>query len=940
LPPKETTRYFSVVKDITELLVEDFTNVRDFLKRVLLKANEVMNADWGFVAIVEKTQGQEWLVVWDPEQDIVGARSEEWKGYRGRLRVGSQDLPRRERSITGYVASIQQLYCANDVRNDEFYCDGNSATRSELGVPILFRNELLAVMNFESRHRDHFRQEHKELLSLIAKLVSAPLHGMLISDGIYKPAVEVAVLDSIRRCLSETPVGSSWDASGALDEVAKIAAGVLNSRQCFVWLTDAGEIIMKGMYLDGCQDGTTDWHRRFVLQAIEDKRLLKYQGADWNGEPPLAFQPDVAAPLSSQMSTPMLSYGRAVGAITVGCRRISRETPRPYYTNAEEQLLNIIQAQLAAFVDLKRSESVRIFQSSQRSQRISQIMRNFTEVNLQTALEEAVKVIPELCEAKFSSVFLWDERLGEFVLKASRGLDPKWIDVARYRLGEGLTGWVGKHGVPLILDSRTNLAAIAPDLIPSFKYNEASSDDDPDLHPFAAVPIFREGKTFGVLRVSDRYRGFFSEADELMLTLVASKISSAIAYSERYEERIRVLHGLQELMAFTRSLPLPRMEVGDIVSLLLEQIASLAQTIFRASIVTIYGVSDGQIETPPKFAGEFRDRDVMYSALRPGDVPFLILSTGQPRYWTDVSSESLLTTDIKDSLGGKVRERFTKREEIISAAGIPLAVAEKITAVLFLSYRTPQSFDDERRKLIEAFASQAALSLEIGRLYNQLRESASREEALTLADELHETKNTLSLLVGGRLGFAMDRLKAGDASGALADMSAVSRYVSDCVAEIKGILGELQKSLVPLPPLADLISSYANELCRDGLNFQLDVRGSGEIPPRIKRHLYLIGRSIINNVINHANATNLCVSLTTDPSYVVLRIQDNGVGFTPSLTTQKPGSLGLRAVQRRSEKMNGLLEINSEVGSGATVTVTVPLYTSERAIPRCQGAAD
>jgi len=908
------------------LLVEDFTNVRDFLKRVLLKANEVINADWGFVAIVEEAEGQEWLVVWEPEQDIIGARCEEWKGYRGRLRVGGQDLPRQERSITGYVAHLQQLYCAEDVRNDEFYRDSNNETCSELGVPIVFRNELLAVINFESRHRDYFSQDHKELLSLIAKLISAPLHGMLISDGVYRPAVEVAVLDSIRRCLSETPVGSSWEASGLLHEVAKIAARALNSRMCLLWLRDPNEIILQGVYLDGKQDGSTEWHRRFVLQAIQEKRLLKYQGVERNGElEPGVPHASIGAPLSSQMSAAMLTFGRAVGGISVGCRCISRETPRPYYTSAEEQLLNIIQAQLAAFVELKRRENVRIFQSSKRSQRISHIMRNFTQMNLQTALEEAVKVIPELCEAKFSSVFLWDERRGEFVLKASKGLDQKWIDVAGYQPGEGLTGWVGKHGVPLILDSRTNLSGIAPDLIPSFKYNEACSDGDPEIHPFAAVPIFREGRTYGVLRVSDRQRGFFSEADELMLTLVASKISSVIAYSERYEERIRVLHGLQELMAFTRSLPLPRMEVDNIVCNLLEQIASLAQKTFRASIVTVYGVSDGQIETPPKFVGELKDRDVMFSALRPGDVPFLVLSTRQSKYWTDVKSESLLTADIKDNFDEKVRERFVKREEIISAAGIPLTVAERITAVLFLSYRTPQNFDPERRELIEAFGSQAALSLEIGRLYSQLRESASREEALTLADELHETKNTLTLLVGGRLGFAIDRLKAADTSGALADMSAVSQYVSDCVAEIKGILGELQKSLVPLPPLADLICAYVDELCRDGLKFHFDTKGSGEIPPKINRHLYLIARSIINNVVNYANAANLCVSLTTDPSHVVLQIHDDGVGFTPAVAMRKAGSLGLQAVQRRTEKMNGFLEVNSEVDKGTTVIITVPL---------------
>jgi hypothetical protein len=67
-------------------------------------ANELISSDLGFVGIVEETEGQEWVVVWNPEHDIIGAESGEWKRYFGRLQVSGETLPKDERSFVGYAA--------------------------------------------------------------------------------------------------------------------------------------------------------------------------------------------------------------------------------------------------------------------------------------------------------------------------------------------------------------------------------------------------------------------------------------------------------------------------------------------------------------------------------------------------------------------------------------------------------------------------------------------------------------------------------------------------------------------------------------------------------------------------------------------------------------------------------------------------------------------
>jgi len=72
------------------------------------------------------------------------------------------------------------------------------------------------------------------------------------------------------------------------------------------------------------------------------------------------------------------------------------------------------------------------------------------------------------------------------------------------------------------------------------------------LRPFLAVPILRDGDTVGVIRVCDKEDGVFSESDLQVMTLVASHVSNALAYSDRYGDKLNLLDKLRKLMLGTR----------------------------------------------------------------------------------------------------------------------------------------------------------------------------------------------------------------------------------------------------------------------------------------------------------------------------------------------------------------------------------------------------
>ena len=144
-----------------------------------------------------------------------------------------------------------------------------------------------------------------------------------------------------------------------------------------------------------------------------------------------------------------------------------------------------------------------------------------------------------------SSIFLRDDITGRYVLRGTTGL----LESARmpaerieYELGEGLTGWIAKHGRPLrIANVKDNgeLRRIAEDLVWSKKYSEISARPG---QAYLGVPILsRDGATvLGVLRVSGKIEeAQFNAQDEALLNHVAAMVNIAIENSQRYEREKR-----------------------------------------------------------------------------------------------------------------------------------------------------------------------------------------------------------------------------------------------------------------------------------------------------------------------------------------------------------------------------------------------------------------
>jgi len=176
-----------------------------------------------------------------------------------------------------------------------------------------------------------------------------------------------------------------------------------------------------------------------------------------------------------------------------------------------------------------------------------------------------------------SSIFLRDDITDRYVLRGTTGLlegADMPTERVEYEPGEGLTGWIAKHGRPLrivnVKDSE-ELRRIAEDLVWSKKYSEISAKPG---QAYLGVPILsRDGSmVLGVLRVSGKAKGErFDAQDEALLSHVAAMVNIAIENSQRYEREKRRARYFRLLLDIGTELN-PRRPIAEMLQAVVDRV--------------------------------------------------------------------------------------------------------------------------------------------------------------------------------------------------------------------------------------------------------------------------------------------------------------------------------------------------------------------------------
>jgi GAF domain-containing protein len=99
--------------------------------------------------------------------------------------------------ITGWVATHRKPLRVNDISEDTRYIQVSSNTRSELAIPLIFRNDILGVLNVESEQIGAYNENDEEMLGTLAGSLAAIIANARLVDQIRKQAERERLLNEI-----------------------------------------------------------------------------------------------------------------------------------------------------------------------------------------------------------------------------------------------------------------------------------------------------------------------------------------------------------------------------------------------------------------------------------------------------------------------------------------------------------------------------------------------------------------------------------------------------------------------------------------------------------------------------------------------------------------------------------------------------------------------
>jgi signal transduction histidine kinase len=270
--------------------------------------------------------------------------------------------------------------------------------------------------------------------------------------------------------------------------------------------------------------------------------------------------------------------------------------------------------------------------------------------------------------------------------------------------------------------------------------------------------------------------------------------------------------------------------------------------------------------------------------------------------------------------------------------GVPLKNKGRVVGVVNLTSTRIRTVTESEVELFKAIGSQIGIAIENARLYRQAQQLAALEERNRLARDLHDsvTQTIFSLTLTAestqvmmikkpeRVPAQLERLQ-NLARSALAEMRALIFQLRPAELEEQGLVAALEKHIAAVRNKENI-----------EVDFEVVNANDYRLSNEHEQALYRIAQESMNNVVKHAQATQVWVKLAIDNQKVTLVVRDNGVGFDPSgqaaENNREQKSLGMTSMRERAALTGGNLVIESQPDQGSTVTVILPLVAAPRPV--------
>jgi signal transduction histidine kinase/putative methionine-R-sulfoxide reductase with GAF domain len=481
------------------------------------------------------------------------------------------------------------------------------------------------------------------------------------------------------------------------------------------------------------------------------------------------------------------------------------------------------------------------------------------------------------------------------------------------------------HGLPgHVVQTRT--AVLAGDVRQHQAWQPLPELDDA-VASAVAVPLMAAGELVGVLMLLDERPYFFGVEHLAMLEAAAKPIALSLQNARLYEAEYQARQEADRLRMANLALSEP-LDVRTLLETLLDELRSLV-SYDKAAVLLL----DSEAR-------------LVRRAYRNHRQPAASLKAADTAIDLDRAPELAELLADQRSLLVPVTTGYTQWNRGIGMDGegswlaVPLLVDGNCIGAFTLAKSEPHFFTTTHLRLVETMAAQAAIAIHNARRYDQAfmgREqlrglthqvvTAQEDERHRISYQLHdETGQALSAL---QINLSLIRDDLGKESAEL------RRRLDDAIDLTASTIEHIRSLADNLhPPALNVVglNLTLHNLCRSfTARTYLSVEYRGADLPQLSHAyrivFYRLLQEALTNVLKHAQARKVDVSLDYDGRHITLNVADDGRGFDPEAiraTTGQPGNIGLFGLQERFARLGGQLTIKSQPGKGACLIARAP----------------
>ena len=201
---------------------------------------------------------------------------------------------------------------------------------------------------------------------------------------------------------------------------------------------------------------------------------------------------------------------------------------------------------------------------------------------------------------------------------------------------------------------------------------------------------------------------------------------------------------------------------------------------------------------------------------------------------------------------------------------------------------------------------------------------AEEKERKRIASDLHDGVGQLMSAAWLNLqAFKQQAIHASETQQQLFNKSMA--LVDESCKEVRSVSHNMMPNALLQKGLINAVREFIQQISSKKLSINLQTDGLHKpIPSHVEMVLYRVIQESVNNVIKHAAASNLDISINQEADGIDVMVEDNGKGFDTAAVKQNDG-IGLSNIKNRVQYLKGTVEWNSTPGNGTLVAMHIPI---------------